>query len=128
MPFAPYGITTSTPGQRCRTSPANTSLAPSPCTWRIGRGLVRMRPMKSSRFFWRRSQAVRLPAAFRFDTQEVFIRKDPKTGDVILSRKPTTWDGLFWALQAVDLPDDFLGDLERAQGNHDRDPLGGWPR
>jgi antitoxin VapB len=24
-----------------------------------------------------RSQAVRLPAAFRFDTQEVFIRQDP---------------------------------------------------
>ncbi|MDP3612810.1 MAG: AbrB/MazE/SpoVT family DNA-binding domain-containing protein, partial [Rubrivivax sp.] len=38
-----------------------------------------------------RSQAVRLPAAFRFDTKEVFIRQDPKTGDVILSRKPTTW-------------------------------------
>jgi len=37
------------------------------------------------------SQAVRLPAAFRFDTNEVFIRKDPETGDVILSRKPTTW-------------------------------------
>jgi len=35
-----------------------------------------------------RSQAVRLPAAFRFDTKEVFIRHDPKTGDVILSRKP----------------------------------------
>ena len=29
-----------------------------------------------------RSQAVRLPAAFRFDTKEVFIRQDPKTGDV----------------------------------------------
>ena len=29
-----------------------------------------------------RSQAVRLPAAFRFDTVEVFIRQDPKTGDV----------------------------------------------
>ncbi|WP_150048465.1 MULTISPECIES: antitoxin [Methylomonas] len=35
-----------------------------------------------------RSQAVRLPAAFRFETQEVFIRKDPETGDVILSPKP----------------------------------------
>ncbi|MBS1867766.1 MAG: AbrB/MazE/SpoVT family DNA-binding domain-containing protein, partial [Acidobacteria bacterium] len=35
-----------------------------------------------------RSQAVRLPAAFRFDTEEVFIQKDKQTGDVILSRKP----------------------------------------
>jgi len=26
-----------------------------------------------------RSQAVRLPAAYRFDTQEVFMRKDPAT-------------------------------------------------
>ena len=32
-----------------------------------------------------RSQAVRLPAAFRFDGTEVFIRRDPLTGDVILS-------------------------------------------
>ena len=32
-----------------------------------------------------RSQAVRLPAEFRFETTEVFIRRDPTTGDVILS-------------------------------------------
>jgi len=30
-----------------------------------------------------RSQAVRLPAAFRFDSEEVYIRRDPTTGDVI---------------------------------------------
>jgi antitoxin VapB len=73
-----------------------------------------------------RSQAVRLPAAFRFDTTEVFIRRDPKTGDVILSRKPTSWDGFFTALQAVDVPRDFLGEAERDQGDQDRDPLDGW--
>ena len=73
-----------------------------------------------------RSQAVRLPAAFRFDTTEVFIRRDPKTGDVILSRKPTSWDGFFTALQAVDVPRDFLGEAERDQGSQDRDPLDGW--
>ena len=33
-----------------------------------------------------RSQAVRLPAAFRFDVSEVYVRRDPATGDVILSR------------------------------------------
>ena len=38
-----------------------------------------------------RSQAVRLPAAFRFDTKEVFIDRNPRTGDVILSRKPANW-------------------------------------
>jgi antitoxin VapB len=32
-----------------------------------------------------RSQAVRLPAEFRFEGDEVSIRRDPVTGDVILS-------------------------------------------
>jgi len=35
-----------------------------------------------------RSQAVRLPAEFRFEGREVFIRRDAATGDVILSRRP----------------------------------------
>ncbi len=73
-----------------------------------------------------RSQAVRLPAAFRFDTKEVFIRQDPNTGDVILSRKPTTWDGFFAALREVQVPQDFLNTEERDQGAQDRDPLDGW--
>ena len=73
-----------------------------------------------------RSQAVRLPAAFRFDTKEVFIRQDPKTGDVILSRKPTAWDGFFKALQATDLPQDSLNTAVRAQGRHEWTPLEGW--
>ena len=34
-----------------------------------------------------RSQAVRPPAELRFDADEVFIRRDEKTGDVILSEK-----------------------------------------
>ena len=55
-----------------------------------------------------RSQAVRLPAAYRFDTKEVFIRQDPVTGDVILSRKPASWDDFFLALEGADIPDDFL--------------------
>ena len=38
-----------------------------------------------------RSQAVRLPSEFRFEGNEVFIRRDPLTGDVILSRKPADW-------------------------------------
>jgi antitoxin VapB len=42
-----------------------------------------------------RSQAVRLPAEFRFDAQEVWIRKDPATGDVILSARPDSWDEFF---------------------------------
>jgi len=39
-----------------------------------------------------RSQAVRLPAEFRFEGKEVFIRRDEKTGDVVLSSRPNSWD------------------------------------
>ncbi len=73
-----------------------------------------------------RSQAVRLPAAYRFDTKEVFIRQDPETGDVILSRKPATWDDFFIALKDANVPADFLDEKERNQGRHNRDPFAGW--
>jgi len=72
-----------------------------------------------------RSQAERLPVAFRFDTKEVFIRQDTETGDVILSRKPATWDDFFSALKGADVPPDFLDEKERNQGAQDRDPLEG---
>ena len=32
-------------------------------------------------------QAVELPSEFRFEGKEVFVRRDPKTGDVILWRQ-----------------------------------------
>lgn len=70
-----------------------------------------------------RSQAVRLPAAFRFDTDEVFIRKDPVTGDVILSRRPDSWGEFFSLLQVTSAPDDFLTADDRGQGATGRDPL-----
>ena len=75
-----------------------------------------------------RSQAVRLPAAFRFDDTEVFIRRDPVSGDVILSRRPPTWDGFFAALAGAEVPDEFLSERERdqEQENVDRDPFAGW--
>ena len=58
-----------------------------------------------------RSQAVRLPAAYRFNCAEVFIRRDPSTGDVILSRKPGNWDDFFNLLKTIEIPEDFM--LER---------------
>lgn len=73
-----------------------------------------------------RSQAVRLPAEFRFEGGEVFIRRDPKTGDVILSRKPDSWDGLFALHAAGAAPDDFLNEAERAAPEQPRDPFAGW--
>jgi antitoxin VapB len=40
-------------------------------------------------FMNNRSQAVRLPKEFQFDTSEVFIRR--QGNDVILSARPTDW-------------------------------------
>ncbi len=70
-----------------------------------------------------RSQAVRLPQEFRFAEREVYIRRDPSTGDVILSRRPESWDGFLAAIQDSAVPADFLAD--RAQGEQARDPLAG---
>ncbi len=57
-----------------------------------------------------RSQAVRLPADMRFEGSEVFIRRDPKTGDVILSRRPASWDEFFELADRAGVPEDFLSD------------------
>ena len=74
-----------------------------------------------------RSQAVRLPAAYRFNTHEVFIRKDPVTGDVILSRRPDDWAGFLAATENAQAPEDFLGTAERLTHGHadtqERDPF-----
>jgi antitoxin VapB len=69
-----------------------------------------------------RSQAVRLPMEFRFDVAEVFIRHDPSTGDVVLSRKPSDWQGL---LDAVALNKDEDSLIERRQTHSRRDPFEG---
>ncbi len=46
-------------------------------------------PRTAKIFLNNRSQAVRLPKEFQFNTQEVFIRKEGS--DVILSPRPTDW-------------------------------------
>ncbi len=72
-----------------------------------------------------RSRAVRIPAIFGFeDCKEVFMYQDQETGDVILSRRPTNWDGFFSALG--DVPGDFLNEKERSQIIQNRDPFEGW--
>jgi antitoxin VapB len=52
-------------------------------------------PRTAKLFMNGRSQAVRLPSEFRFDGDEVSIRKDPQTGDVILSRKAKNFESFF---------------------------------
>jgi antitoxin VapB len=70
-----------------------------------------------------RSQAVRLPLEFRFDVAEVYIRHDPLTGDVVLSRKPGNWQGL---LDAVAQNQDEALPLRPAHSQTRRDPFEGW--
>ena len=76
--------------------------------------------MKAKIFQTGRSQAVRLPKEFRFEGSE-----DAKTGDVVLSRKPDSWDELFSIDTLSAVPADFMNAEDRQQGTHDRDPFAG---
>lgn len=78
-----------------------------------------------------RSQAVRLPANCRFEGDKVFIHKNPKTGDVILSAHPDSWDDFFELLQTTSAPQDFLSTPERALPSKEkghRDPFHDWDK
>ena len=57
-----------------------------------------------------RSQAVRLPAEFRFAETEVYIRRDPASGDVVLSRRPGSWKEFFQLVERLVVPQDFMAD------------------
>ena len=72
-----------------------------------------------------RSQAVRLPMEFRFEGTEVFIRRDPKTGDVVLSRRPDSWANFFALYETTEIPADFMNETDRNQGEPSRDPFEG---
>jgi antitoxin VapB len=67
-------------------------------------------PRTAKLFLNGRSQAVRLPADYRFEGSEVYVRRDPISGDVILSRRPESWQGFFELAKSLDIPDDFLND------------------
>jgi antitoxin VapB len=65
-----------------------------------------------------RSQAVRLPKEFRFEGTEVAVRRDPATGEVVLSQaraktNEDTWQQRFAIWDAMGSPDDDV--LERDQ-------------
>lgn len=59
-----------------------------------------------------RSQAVRLPAEYRFEGSEVYIRRDPQTGDIVLSRRPDSWQEFFDLLKTLEVPENFLSDRD----------------
>ena len=56
-----------------------------------------------------RSQAVRLPKAFRFNTDEVYIERQGEK--LILTPKPATWDDYF-AKDRLRLSEDFPDDIK----------------
>jgi antitoxin VapB len=58
------------------------------------------------------SQAVRLPAEFRFEGDQVYISRDERTQDVILSKRPGTrvWEEFFAFMRTVDIPEDWMKD------------------
>ncbi len=63
-----------------------------------------------------RSQAVRLPAAFRFPGTEVLIRRDEVTGEVILAPAVTpaeSWQSFFELADRIGVPEDFMADREQ---------------
>ena len=61
-----------------------------------------------------RSQAVRIPAQYRFEGDEVYVRRDEATGDVILSSNPGNWDQFFKMRDSLEIPQDFLSDRDMA--------------
>ena len=69
-------------------------------------------PRTAKLFYNGRSQAVRLPAEYRFSGSEVFVRRDPTTGDVVLSRRPDSWQDFFDLMKTIDVPKDFMAERD----------------
>jgi antitoxin VapB len=64
---------------------------------------------KAKVFMSGRSQAVRIPAEFRFTAKEVYIRRTP-TGDIVLSPRPEkkSLKEVYALLDDAGVPDDFI--------------------
>jgi antitoxin VapB len=72
------------------------------------------------------SQAVRLPAEFRFEGDEVYITRDPATGDVVLSSRPgaKAWGEFFELVHSVEVPNDFMAERPLNTAPRERDLFG----
>lgn len=91
------------------------------CTYMALKGMT---ITKAKLFTTGGSQAVRLPVEFRFEGDEVEIRRDPVTGDVVLSKPIASWDQYFDWVRTLDLPRDFLSERDQSADGV-RDPLTG---
>ena len=70
-----------------------------------------------------RSQAVRLPAEYRFEGTDVAIRRDESTWEVILSPAAgphSSWQEFFDLADRLKITEDFMADRELEMPN-DRD-------
>ena len=58
------------------------------------------------------SQAVRLPAEFRFEGSEVYATRDDGTGDVVLSNRPglKTWGDFLDSIPSFEDCPDFMAE------------------
>ena len=71
---------------------------------------------KAKLFMTGGSQAVRLPAEFRFEGDEVDIRRDSETGDVVLSKPIASWDEYFAAGGLCNPQRGDAGDIDSSLG------------
>ncbi len=70
-----------------------------------------MRNSRTAKLFMNgASQAVRLPAEFRFDGDEVFVSRDEATGDVVLSTRPggRVFADFFAQISTLSIPATFM--------------------
>lgn len=69
------------------------------------------------------SQAVRLPAEFRFEGDQVYATRDDRTGDVVLSNRPGlgAWGEFFELMDSIDVPADFMVERPMNEISRERD-------
>ena len=69
---------------------------------------------KARVFMSGRSQAVRIPVEFRFNSQEVYIRRNPQNGEIILSERPQekSLEEIFAMIDAAGGAEDLFSDRD----------------
>lgn len=72
------------------------------------------------------SQAVRLPAEFRFEGDEVYVTRDDATGDVVLSTRPgaRAWRDFFEFTHSIDTSAEFMAERPMNVPPAERDVFG----
>ncbi len=77
--------------------------------------------METAKLFMNgRSQAVRLPKAYRFDEAEVFIKRTPE-GILLIPKTPSAWN--LWEQNLHKYDDDFMAEREQPVAQQARDGI-----